>query len=59
MKKKFTNDLKIKMEKKQKTKKQKRRKKKKNFHQISSIKWNHFPRKSQEEKSNDYKFTLP
>ena len=39
--------------------KAKQAKKRKNFQQISSIKWNQFPRKSQEEKSNDYKFTFP
>ena len=40
-------------------KKTQNKSKKKNFPQISSIKWNQFPRKSQEEKSNDYKVTLP
>ena len=45
--------------KKLKTKTKKAKEKKKNFQQNSTIKWNQFPQKSQEERSNDYKFTLP
>ena len=47
------------MEKNKELKTKAKKAKKKNFQQISSIKWNQFPLKSQAEKSNDYKFTLP